>query len=156
MGVNMNDYLLALQEVPEPVLQKFKAKGWTYTVDFEYMAALSKKVGMSCIGATSYADKTIYISSAKATLHEFGHFIDGYLGFPSEHQSFFKDESQAASAFLRDYAQTNCHEYYADYFVYRLRHHNNEEKAAQMQQLTPATFSHFNKLAESDWTLSHD
>ena len=72
----MNDYLLALQEVPEPVLQKFEAKGWTYKVDFEYMSALSQKLGMSCIGATSYADKTIYISSAKATLHEFGHFSD--------------------------------------------------------------------------------
>ena len=155
-GVNMNDFLLALQEVPAPVLQKFKDKGWTYTVDFDYMAALSRKLGMSCIGAADYGAKRIYVSEASATLHEFGHFIDGYLGFPSEHQSLFKDESQAASAFLRDYALTNCYEYYADYFVYWLRHHDNEEKAAQMQQLSPATFSHFNRLAESGWTLSHD
>ena len=75
-GVNMNDFLLALQEVPEPVLQKFKDKDWTYTVDFEYMAALSRKLDMSCIGAADYGAKRIYVSEASATLHEFGHFLD--------------------------------------------------------------------------------
>ena len=37
---------------------------------------------MSCIGATNYSQKTIYLSDASATLHEFGHFLDWRLGFP--------------------------------------------------------------------------
>ena len=53
---------------------------------FGYMGGLSKKLNMSCIGATNYSRKTIYLSEASATLHEFGHFLDWTLGFPAEHE----------------------------------------------------------------------
>lgn len=36
-GVNINDYLLALRQVPEPVLAAFNAAGWTYRIDFDYI-----------------------------------------------------------------------------------------------------------------------
>ncbi len=81
-GVNVNDFLLELRKVPEQVLDAFNATGWTYCIDFDYMGGLSKKLNMSCIGATNYSRKTIYISEADATLHEFGHFLDYALGFP--------------------------------------------------------------------------
>lgn len=150
-GVNMNGFLLELCRVPEPVLQMFQQKGWTYTVNFQYLADLSKRYDMSCIGAADYGVKRIYVSEASATLHEFGHFLDGALGFPSESTSFYADEAQAASAFLRDYALTNCKEYYADYFVYWLECHNDTEKAAQMQEMTPQTYQYFTELAANNW-----
>jgi len=101
-GVNVNDFLLELRKLPEQVLDAFNAAGWTYCIDFDYMGGLSKKLNMSCIGATSYGQKTIYISEASATLHEFGHFLDWMLGFPAEHEQLFRAE--AAAAPLRDYA----------------------------------------------------
>lgn len=52
-GVNMNGFLLELRQVPEPILQMFQRKGWTYTVNFQYLAELSKRYGMSCVGATT-------------------------------------------------------------------------------------------------------
>ena len=64
-GVNVNDYLLALRQVPEPMLAAFNAAGWTYCIDFDYIGGLSKKLNMSCIGATNYSRKTIYISEAE-------------------------------------------------------------------------------------------
>ena len=82
-GVNINDYLLALRQVPEPVLAAFNAAGWTYRIDFDYISELSKQLNMSCIGATNYSQKTIYLSEASATLHEFGHFLDWTLGILS-------------------------------------------------------------------------
>lgn len=100
-GVNINDYLLALRQVPEPVLATFNAAGWTYRIDFDYISELSKQLNMSCIGATNYRQKTIYVSEASATLHEFGHFLDWTLGFPAEHEQLFRAE--AAAAPLRDY-----------------------------------------------------
>ena len=108
-GVNVNDYLLALRQVPEPVLATFNATGWTYRIDFDYISELSKQLNMSCIGATSYGQKTIYISEASATLHEFGHFLDYALGFPAEHERLYLAESQNSS--LRDYAKTNSREF---------------------------------------------
>ena len=41
-GVNINGYLLALRQVPEPVLAAFNAAGWTYRIDFDYMGGLSR------------------------------------------------------------------------------------------------------------------
>ena len=75
-GVNINDYLLALRQVPEPVLAAFNAAGWAYCIDFDYISELSKQLNMSCIGVTNYSQKTLYISEVNATLHEFGHFLD--------------------------------------------------------------------------------
>lgn len=152
--LNMNDYLLELQRVPEPLLWEFQRRGWVYTVDFDYLVDLSKRYEMSCIGAANYSEKRIYVSEARATLHEFGHFLDGVLGFPSMSTSFYADESQAAAVFLRDYSLTNCREYFADYFVHWLCYHDNEEKAAQMRERTPKTYQYFCEVAERNWGVS--
>ena len=116
--VNLNDYLLELRRIPGPILRAFVDSGWTYAVDFQHLAGLSRRYGTSCTGAADYGAKRIYVSEAKATVHEFGHFLDSMLGFPSEHSSFYEAEADAASAFLRAYAGTSCREYFADYFAY--------------------------------------
>ena len=79
--------------------------------------------------------------------------MDGVQGFPSTSTSFYAEEAQASSAFLRDYAQTNCREYYAEYFAYWLNNHCNAQKAEQMQQLTPKTYEYFTELAANNWAL---
>lgn len=106
-GVPLNDYLVALSQVPEALLQKFKSEGWTYNIDFSYLSDLSREYHASCIGATSYTEKTIYVSEAGSTLHEFGHFLYYILGCPDEVEQLYADEADAAAAFLRDYAMTN-------------------------------------------------
>ena len=131
--VNLNDYLLELRRIPGPIL--------------------SRRYGTSCTGAADYGAKRIYVSEAKATVHEFGHFLDSMLGFPSEHSSFYEAEADAASAFLRAYAGTSCREYFADYFAYYVTNHSNAEKAAQMERLTPETFALFSALEAGGWQL---
>lgn len=151
--INMNSFLLELQRVPEPILQAFQHKRWIYTVDFQYLSDLSQRYGMSCVGAADYAAKRIYVSQVDATLHKFGHFLDNTLGFPSERLRFYEEEAQASSAFLREYARTNCKEYYADYFAYWLKYHDNAGRTAQMRQLTPQTYEYFSKLAANNWGM---
>jgi len=143
-GVNINDYLLALRQVPEPMLAAFNAAGWTYRIDFDYISELSKQLDMSCIGATNYIQKTIYISDASATLHEFGHFLDWMLGFPAEHEQLFRAE--AAAAPLRDYAKTNAREYFADCFAYWVKYAGNTNAISLLQECTPMTYRYMEDL----------
>ena len=143
-GVNINDYLLALRQVPEPMLAAFNAAGWTYCIDFDYMGGLSKKLNMSCIGATNYSRKTIYISEASATLHEFGHFLDWMLGFPAEHEQLFRAE--AAAAPLRNYAKTNAREYFADCFAYWVKYAENANAISLLQECAPMTYRYMEDL----------
>ena len=151
-GVNIIDYLLALRQVPEPVLATFNAAGWTYRIDFDYISELSKQLNMSCIGATNYRQKTIYVSEASATLHEFGHFLDWTLGFPAEHEQLFRAE--AAAAPLRDYAKTNAREYFADCFAYCIIHGNDSEMMESLRKNAPQTCTYFEELGKDSWSRS--
>lgn len=151
-GVNVNDFLLELRKLPEQILDAFNAAGWTYCIDFDYMGGLSKKLNMSCIGATNYSQKTIYISEASATLHEFGHFLDWMLGFPAEHEQLFRAE--AAAAPLRDYAKTNAREYFADCFAYCIIHGNDSEMMESLRKNAPQTCTYFEELGKDSWSRS--
>ena len=143
-GVNANDFLLELWKVPKPILDAFNAAGWTYRIDFDYMGALSDHLNMSCIGATNYSQKTIYISEASATLHEFGHFLDGRMGFPTEHERLYLAEAQNSG--LRDYAKTNAREYFADCFDYYITYGGNSEMLERLRKNAPQTCTYMDKL----------
>lgn len=73
---------------------------------------------MNCIGLTSYSEKRIYVSTPSSTIHEFGHFLEWVLRFPPEYEMLYREEAEAALAVLREYAATNSHEYFADYFAF--------------------------------------
>ena len=151
-GVNVNDFLLELRKLPEQVLDAFNAAGWTYCIDFDYMGGLSKKLNMSCIGATNYSRKTIYLSDASATLHEFGHFLDWTLGIPAEHEQLYLAEAQNSG--LRDYAKTNAREYFADCFAYCIIHGNDSEMMERLRKNAPQTCTYFEKLGKDSWSRS--
>ena len=148
-GVNINDYLLALRQVPEPVLAAFNVAGWAYRIDFDYISELSKQLNMSCIGATNYSQKTIYLSEASATLHEFGHFLDWTLGIPAEHEQLYLAEAQNSG--LRDYAKTNAREYVADSFDYWITHGSNSEMMEHLRKNAPQTWAYFETLEKNNW-----
>ena len=82
---NVNAFLLELQKIPQPILDAFNENGWTFVIGTEYLTALSRKLGVNCIGAAAYTEKRIYVFEASAILHEFGHFLDCTMGFPQEH-----------------------------------------------------------------------
>ena len=149
-GVNINDYLLALRQVPEPMLAAFNAAGWTYRIDFDYISELSKQLNMSCIGATNYSQKTIYLSDASATLHEFGHFLDWTLGIPAKHEQLYLAEAQNSG--LRDYSKTNAREYFADCFDYWITHGSNSEMMEHLRKNAPQTWAYFEALEKNNWS----
>ena len=149
-GVNINDYLVALRQVPEPMLAAFEVAGWTYRIDFDYISELSKQLNMSCIGATNYSQKTIYLSEASATLHEFGHFLDWTLGFSAEHEQLYLAEAQNSG--LREYAKTNAREYFADCFAYCIIHGNDSEMMESLRKNAPQTCTYFEELKKDNWS----
>lgn len=136
-------------ETPPASVMLVNAAGWTYRIDFDYISELSKQLNMSCIGATNYSRKTIYISEASATLHEFGHFLDWMLGFPAEHEQLFRAE--AAAAPLRNYAKTNAREYFADCFAYWVKYAENANAISLLQECAPMTFRYMEEVTILQW-----
>ena len=151
-GVNVNDFLLELRKLPEQVLAAFNAAAWTSRIDFDYISELSNRLNMSCIGATNYSQKTLYISEASATLHEFGHFLDWTRGFPAEYEQLYLAEAQNSG--LRDYAKTNAREYFADCFAYCIIHGNDSEMMESLRKNAPQTCTYFEELGKGSRSRS--
>ena len=148
-GVNTNAFLLALRRVPQPILDAFNEHNWRYVIDYDYIADLSQQLGINCAGATSYGDKTIYISEAGATLHEFGHFLSSVLNAPAERERLYRLEAQDAG--LRAYAKTNPSEYFADFFAYRIISRQSAGKMTWLQAEAPQTYAYFEAMEASGW-----
>lgn len=146
-----NDYLLELRRVPESILDAFNQAGWTYSIDFDYLSALSQQLGMKCIGATDYVRKTIYVSDARATLHEFGHFLNWTLTASAEREELYRLEAQ--NTVLRAYARTNYREYFADCFDYWIINAGNAQRMERFRDAMPRTYAYFERLAEDHWGL---
>lgn len=153
-GVALNNYLLEIQKIPESMMQSFAEKDWRYVIDFDYLAKLSKKYDLGCTGATIYEGRKIIVSSAKSTIHEFGHFLDGMMGFPSRTKGFYQRESASAASLLRTYALTDAQEYFADCFVYWIKNRGDGKKMAMLQNAAPETYHYFKMLEENDWKPS--
>jgi len=83
---NVNAFLLELRKVQQPILDAFNEDGWTFVISTEYLADLSRKLGVNCIGATVFGENRIYVSESGATLHEFGHFYDSLQEAQDEFQ----------------------------------------------------------------------
>lgn len=150
-NVNANEYLLKLKGLPDVVLKDFNEQGWTYKIDFEYPAQLGRERGLSCIGVTSYGKKAIFVADASATWHEFGHYIDGRLNFPAKHTELFIAEAQ--NSILRDYAKSNCNEYFADCFEYYLKNKNNAKNIEMFKSRAPKTYQYLQELEACGWGL---
>lgn len=143
---NVNAFLLELQKIPQPILDAFNENGWTFVIGTEYLSDLSRKLGVNCIGAAVYTEKRIYVSETSAVLHEFGHFLDCTMGFPQAHKDLYALE--AASAPMKQHAKSNSLEYFAEFFSYWLS--GSTRTLAQLKELTPETYAHFEELS-ADW-----
>lgn len=149
-GVSTNAFLLELRRVPQPILDAFNAHGWRYVIDYDYIANLGRQVGVSCTGATNYADKTIYISEAGATLHEFGHFLSSILNDLAARERLYCEEAQ--NSCLRAYAKTDAAEYFADFFDYWITNRQSTVKMTWLQASTPQTYAYFEALEADGWS----
>ena len=150
---DLNPYLVEIQKIPASILETFEQKGWKYVIDFDYLWEFSQERGMSCIGVASYSTREIYASDPSATIHEFGHFLDWTLGFPTYHEELYEAEAQsAADTVLRDYSATNSHEYFADCFAFWVRNRDHKEQMELLKEAAPETYAYFAGLESGGWS----
>lgn len=127
-----NAILIATYLLPEGWYDDFQAQHWKlqYEPDF---AKLKNSVrgdysSSQYAGLTSYNNKTIYLRQCDdlVVFHEFVHYAAYRAGWNSwvdknkTLQSCFTEEASGIADLLRDYAQTNADEYFADFVAYWL------------------------------------
>lgn len=145
--VYLNDFLLEIQKIPEPILYEFNARGWSYHVDSAYVDAFGDRIGMDCAGCCSYMNKSIYVKMDYATTHEFGHFYHQFIGYDDAIETLYEKEAKEAEKVLGEYSTTNHKEYFAEVFDYWIQHSDHSELA----KAAPETHAYFTELEDGDW-----
>ena len=136
-GAALNEFLQEIMKVPEIIVDEFTALGWAYHVDSDFLADLSVRYDMNCIGVTSFQKKIIYAGDPKSTIHEFGHFYHQVVGFPAAFDAIYNAEHESARKVLGDYATRNAKEYFAEAFDYWVVYRDSPRKLASLQKAVP-------------------
>ena len=143
-NIPLDDILFGLNQIPMEIINQFNEDGWQCTIDLNYLSELSKQYYGSVIGLTSFGKKTLYVTNSISLLHEFGHYVDGMLGFPLQVDILF--EVQAENSPLWANAKKNRKEYFADCFSYWINYSNNEIRMNMFKELAPQTYEYMNSL----------
>ena len=150
-GLALDEYLLELKKNPPSILDAFRERGWTYRLDRGYLAELSERLGMTCVGAANYQNRTIYISDPRSTIHEMGHFYHSVLRFPAAVEELYQKESASVGQLLGSYAAKNSHEFFAEVYEFWILHEGSSEKLERLAGAAPETFEYFSALAAGGW-----
>lgn len=152
-GIGLEEVYAELDYIPAPLLRQFEERGWTLCMNRAYLEQLSREYGYTCIAATSYKNKGIYLAAVSSLVHEFGHFLHYTLDFDGETEALFQAEAQGAD-FLRAYARRNFREYFADCFAYWVKHREDRTALAIMREQAPETYHYFEELERGGWEFS--
>ncbi len=142
-NINVNDYLLKLKKIPSGLIDKFNQDGWKISIDYDKIVEFGKHYNVNCIGVTIISEKTIYIASPNAVLHEFGHYVDNKFNCAQDWVEAYKVEAQKAP--MTAHCKSTPDEYFAEYFAKFI-----SGKSKILQKMTPITYEFF-KRASVDW-----
>jgi hypothetical protein len=142
-NVNLNDYLLEINKIPDGLIREFNKDGWKVVIDLDYINSLSNLYKVNCNGATKIKEKTIYIATPNAILHEFGHYVDNKFNSAKKHSELYLVEYQKAP--IKNYYKSNANEYFAECFAMYIK---GEVKL--LKQLCPETYNYIKRLS-ADW-----
>lgn len=151
-GGKTSDIYVELEKVPQAILDSFLEDGWTFYVGTERLEKYNAKNGTSGIGLTNYTTKQVYVASNESVLHEMGHYLSSTLPNQDDIVMLYKQEGGQGRRLFREYASTDAHEYFADYFANWID--GRQAEHAAMKNLTPITYSYFEKLEAAGWIIS--
>ena len=129
-----------LNWIPSSLRSKFVESGWHIYVTDENLARNYYGDSKAKIfGSTFYTKDLILMSDSElaikaATIHEFGHWLDDYLGYASSSRDFTAIHSSEKISFLRminwSYNVDTASEYFAQAFNYYIKYPACLKKAA--------------------------
>ena len=134
--------------IPSSLRRKFVEDGWhIYVTNENLTEEYAKSKDANILGVTFYPKDLILVSAndnaiKEATVHEFGHWFDEYVGYPSTSKEFAAIHSNEKSIFMHTFrgrcSVEEAKEYFAEAFYFYIKAPNYLKKAA------PQTYAYIN------------
>lgn len=148
--IRLNYYLVELNQLPKNIIDEFNNNHWEYVIDSEYLDKYNKELNRESIAITHRTQRRIYIIDPYSTIHEFGHFLDNQLGFPTKHDYLYQVEGKNTTILGR-YATKNSREFFAEAFDYWINFSNIDEEMIVFKNELPETYEYFKQLESQGW-----
>ena len=142
-----------LNWIPSSLRAKFVESGWhIYVTDENLAKNYFGDANADIYGCTFYTKDLILMSDTelaikKATIHEFGHWFDDYLGYVSSSRDFAMIHSSEKISFLRminwSYNVDTTSEYFAQAFNYYIKY------PACLKNAAPQTYAYINYYVQA-------
>lgn len=146
----VSDFLYRVMLCPEEVLNALHGQGWSIVFGDDRINEYDKQHGTSTAGLIYHNEKTIYVNSKYAVLHEIGHFLYRNLDSDYVEKCYVQEKDTAKTIFL-EYALQNDSEFFAEYFEYYLINQDNASIMNNLKNKTPLMFAYMQQLESSGW-----
>lgn len=140
----VNRVYLELDDLPDEYVDIWNKSGWSMHMTKKPISQVDEDFAeyTNAIGITSASNKSIWVNVSTAglytntILHEFGHFMDRYMG-RSLPENIFITEQEAISEFFRPYAASSANEALADLFHYCVKYCDDSAKMDELSTVLP-------------------
>ena len=150
---DLNALLLELDQIPDVILDKFNSNGWKLVAGNDYINEYNIEKNSNAIGLCYNNQKTIYVSSYTALVHEFGHFLQKVTYHPFEVVGLYRKEVDKLASISGGYCRTNTSEYFAEAFETYINATEKESKMTYFKLTAPLTWEYFDTIAHDNWEV---
>lgn len=144
----VNRMYLELADLPDEYIDIWNKSGWSMHVTKTPISQVDEDFAeyTTAVGITSASNKSVWVNAGPAglsthtVLHEFGHFMDRYMG-RSLPKNIFITEQEAISKFFRPYASSSAAEALADLFHYCVKYCDDSAKMDELSTALPQCYA---------------
>lgn len=141
---NLMRYYLELERVPKVIRDAFVKKGWTLSLNADYLDNYNKANKVITVGRTQYGEKTIYAAAPGVIVHEFGHFLS-YVTDANTWNEYCEEASKLVAI-----ADVYCAKSFQEFFAEAFRTYLSNDRD-KMREQTPKTYQYFIELEARNW-----
>lgn len=143
-----------IRDLPLEISVRMAELGWSIQVGSGYIGDYMEEHGTSnIVGLCSYKNKTVYVLTPMAIIHESGHFADKLMWGYQGRDELFAAEGEACGKYISTYGAKNPAEFMAEVFAHYLSYRDDPEGMARFRTHMPLSYEYMRAREDDGWAF---
>lgn len=141
-----------IRDLPLEISTTMAELDWSVEVGAGYIGNYMAEHGTSnIVGLCSYKNKTVYVLTPMAIIHESGHFADKLMWGYQGRDELFAAEGEACGKYISTYGAKNPAEFMAEIFTHYLSYRSDPEGMARFRERMPLSYECMRTREDNGW-----